>query len=187
MLQGAVACLPHGIELEQGVEVHELYAGDVVDLLSGHDLAEVFLHAAHSVRVAIGQRVAQQGAVLTDTDKVDAPGVDADARDVELPGGCQLQAANDFVVYGVDVPIVVSACLDKVVVEAGEFLLFQFAVLDGAQDCPSACRSQVCCEKVLLHVRMFFTLQIYVNSSNKRNLWSKDFAECVFLSNFALK
>ena len=96
MLECRVLFAPHGIELEDAVEVHQLNAGDVVDLALADDVLQVVVHGVEGDGVAIGARVAQDGAVGSDADEVDAPRVDADRGDRQSAAASLLQSADDL-------------------------------------------------------------------------------------------
>ena len=57
MLQGGIAFLSHGIELEDAVEVHQLDTCDVIDLPARDDMLQIVVHRLKSNRIAIGARV----------------------------------------------------------------------------------------------------------------------------------
>ena len=56
--QCRVVVLAHGVQLEERVEVHELYAGDVVNLGFVYGTLKVVFHHAERVGVAVRERVA---------------------------------------------------------------------------------------------------------------------------------
>ena len=78
ILQGTIALLLHGIELEKGIEVHQLNTSDAVHLLLGDDLLEVSRHCFEGDGIAIGSRVAENGIVFADENEVHTPRVDTD-------------------------------------------------------------------------------------------------------------
>ena len=149
-LQCGVVVAAHGEQLEQRVEVHELYAGDVVNFLFWHAIAEVFLHLANGVRVAIGDRVAQYFAVFVDAHKVYAPSVDADALDWDISLSHKFQAVYNLVVKGENIPIEMSASLNEVIVETCEFFERYLSILDSAYNSSVACSSKVDSKEVWL-------------------------------------
>ena len=57
MAEGGIVLLTHGIELEDGVEVHELDAGDIVNLAARDDVLEIIVHGGKCNRIAIRARV----------------------------------------------------------------------------------------------------------------------------------
>ena len=83
-VQRGIAHLLHGEQLIKRVKLHEGQAGFLKDFLLGHDLEGLFHHVV-SARVAVVDRNAQQSAVFVQQAKIDAPGVDADA--VQLDAG----------------------------------------------------------------------------------------------------
>ena len=151
VLQGRVASLLHGIQLEQRVEVHELNTRDVVHRLAVCHPVQVLLHPFEGVRVAVGHRIAQQRTVLTHQHKVHPPRVNTDAGDVDTPLAHYLQALDHFEVQRIDVPVEVSARLYQVVRKSRQFLLFQSSVRQRAQDGTSTRSPQVNGKEVLFH------------------------------------
>ena len=120
MRQGGVVVAAHGIELEQRVEVHELYAGNVIDSFFVDTLFEILLHASEGVRVAVGDGVTQRCAVIADEHEIDAPGIDTDGGELDAALCSQLQSADHLVVEGEDIPVEMSASVYEIVVEACE-------------------------------------------------------------------
>ena len=135
--------LLHGIELEEAVEVHKLYAGAAINLVLVHAVVEEVLHHAVGVRVAIGDGVAEQRAVVAEKREVAAPGVDADTLNVDATLCSELQSAYDFVVESVEIPIEMSAQSDERVVEARELLKVNAAFVECADDGASGGSSQI--------------------------------------------
>ena len=133
----------HGIELEEAVEVHKLYACATVDLVLVHAVVEEVLHHAVGVRVAIGDGVAEQRAVVAEEREVAAPGVDADALNVDAALCGELQSAYDFVVECVEIPIEMSAQGDERVVEASELLKVDAPFIERADDGTAGCGSKI--------------------------------------------
>ncbi len=68
------------------------------------------------MRVAIGQRVAQQGTVVAEEGEVAAPGVNADALDGDAALGCHLQTFDNLVIKGIEIPV-------KMMVERNEWIV----------------------------------------------------------------
>ena len=128
ILQSHIASLAHSVYLEEGVEVHELDARLLIYLFLADLLVEVFLHHAHCVWVAIGERVAEDGSVLAYIYEVASPGVDTDALDMDASLSHEFQALDDFQIERIDVPIEVIACLDKMVVETCQFFQIEFPI-----------------------------------------------------------
>ena len=106
--------------MEKRIEVHELDARDVVHLVSRHLLLEIFLHLAHGVRVAVSQRIAQNGAVAAYTYEIDTPSVYTNALYFYLPFGNKSQSIYNFIVKSEDVPVEVSSSLNEIIVEASK-------------------------------------------------------------------
>ena len=71
----------HRIELVQAVEIHHLNTGEVIDLLTRHDLCEILLGSARGMQIPVCQGHPQNLAVFADQREVDAPRVDTDRRD----------------------------------------------------------------------------------------------------------
>ena len=84
-------------------------------------LFEVLLHHAHCMGVTVAVGVAQQAAVLADEGEVDAPGIDTYRGNLDTFAGHNLKSADDFVVQGIDIPEEVSASLNDMIGESGEF------------------------------------------------------------------
>ena len=57
MAEGGIILLTHGVELEDGVEVHELDAGGIVDIAARDDVLEIIVHGGKCNRIAIRARV----------------------------------------------------------------------------------------------------------------------------------
>ena len=104
---------------------------------------EEALHYAVGVRVAIGDGVAKQCAVVAEKREVAAPGVDADTLNVDATLCSELQSAYDFVVESVEIPIEMSAQSDERVVEARELLKVNAAFVKCADDGASGGSSQI--------------------------------------------
>ena len=143
ILERHVASLAHGIKLEKRVEVHKLYARLLVYLFLAYLLVEVFLHHAHGVWVAVSQWIAQYGSVLGHVNEVASPGVDTDALYVDAALRHQFQTFDDFLIQGIDVPVVVSACLYQVVVEACQFFETELTFRQRTDDGSSAGSTEV--------------------------------------------
>ena len=74
------------------------------------------------MRVAVSHRVAEDISVFVYIYKVASPGVNTDALDVNATLRHEFQTFDNLKVECVDIPIEVTACFDKVVVEAGQLL-----------------------------------------------------------------
>ena len=68
--------LLHGEQLIEGIDFHELQTGGGEDLVAGNGLLGHLDHRAVT-RIAVADRVGQQGPVATQKREVDAPRVDA--------------------------------------------------------------------------------------------------------------
>ena len=148
--QCRVALASHGVELEERIEVHQFDARDVVERFGAENALEIVVFGLERVRVAIGQRIAQQCAVGADAGEVHAPRVDADALDVEAAPGRKLQAVEDFAVERENVPIDVSSRLNEMVVEARQLLHVHHSVGKRPDDGSPARGTEVDGEEVLL-------------------------------------
>ena len=145
-LQRRVTVLAHCGKLEKRIEVHELYACALIDLLSGNLLKEL-LHDALGVWVAVGERIAEHVAVLSHTDEIDAPGVDAYTLEPDTLVGHHTQGADDLVIKCIDVPVEMPAQLGDAVWEARQFALYQLALLHTTQYGTAARCPQIHCHK----------------------------------------
>jgi hypothetical protein len=98
--------LLEGVELEEGVELHELDAGGCEDLVAG-EFGEDFFEVAIGAGVAVVDGVCEELAAVVEEAEVDAPGVDADAVEglaLELAGG-GAEAGLDVLPEGEEVPL----------------------------------------------------------------------------------
>ena len=95
--QGRVALRPHGEQLVETVELHELEAGVLVDLASRHE-PERFVQHAVGAGVAVVVRVLDKFSVAVEQGEVHAPTVHGDAGDraVGLPH-TEADAALDLI------------------------------------------------------------------------------------------
>ena len=122
-----------GIELEDGVEIHDLDAGGPVEFLTRNGLEHLFRNA-FGVRVTVGAGVTQQGAVFGHEAEIHAPGVYADGlRDNPLPAQIG-QAVAEMLVYSQHVPIIFAAQLDDAAGEAVHFLHVEGSARKSGQD-----------------------------------------------------
>ena len=110
------------------VEVHELDARLLIYLFLADFLVEIFLHHAEGMRVAVGERVAEDISVFIYIYEVASPGVDTDALDMDASLSHEFQALDDFLVERIDVPIEVIACLDEMIVETCQFFQIEFSI-----------------------------------------------------------
>ena len=77
MLQCLSAIAFDRVKLEEGIEIHELDACTLVNLISRH-LCKEFLLSSCCVLVAVAVRHSEKLSVLAEKGKVASPGVDAD-------------------------------------------------------------------------------------------------------------
>ena len=98
LLEGYIAFTTHSMQLEQRVEVHELYAGDAIHLLAVQDMIEIIVNRLEGVRIAIGKRIAKQASVTADAHEVYTPSVNADTLDFDATLGHQPQPTDHFIV-----------------------------------------------------------------------------------------
>ena len=101
--------------------------------------------------VAVGDGVADALIVRIQQHKIDGPGVDADGRGGKTCVVCSLQAVDDLLREGVDVPAEVAVLAVDAVFEAVDLLQGDFSVLHGAYDVPPAGRADVDCQCTGLH------------------------------------
>ena len=137
MTERAVVLLPHGIELIEGVEVQELDACYLIDILLRRNLFQIIVHRLKGDRIAIGTRIAEYRLVVANKHEVNAPGVDTDTGNLNIPAGHFLQPLDDLKIEGIDIPIVVTALNDEVVGETGHLLQFKLTVMDLADNGPA--------------------------------------------------
>ena len=74
----------HCKELEDGVEIHELNAGDVVELLLASYVSQVVVHGREGVWVTVSPRISDYLPVFPNEYKVHSPGVDTYAGDFQF-------------------------------------------------------------------------------------------------------
>ena len=86
MLVGHAAFLRLGKHLENRIEIHRLDTRHSIQSLTWHDFEELLWYTI-CIRVTIGTWQPKQSAVMTDATKINAPSIDADGinRDVPLP------------------------------------------------------------------------------------------------------
>ena len=142
-----LSAFSRAVQPEDGVELHELDAGLVIDLA-----LVVHLHVAldgpvgMGVAVAVGE--AQQLAVLAEEGEVAAPGVDADGLDRNLLLHGLAEGGEDFIVQGGKVPEKMSRDRDHRILETGEFAHLDLLSVIGGDDGASAGGAEVDCEVV---------------------------------------
>ena len=106
-----------GTELEERIEIHDLDTRAAVHFLPGY-FPEELLGNPVGIGIAVSPRKPGQRTVGRHAGHVDAPRVDTDRidRNPSLPG--QRQAVQDFLIEGVDVPIIFAADRKQAVREA---------------------------------------------------------------------
>ena len=140
--QHGVVAVPHGRELEERVEGHELDARLGVHRFLRHQ-PEVLLHGIPGVRVAVAVGFAHHLAVAADAHHVAPPGVDAYRGEADALVGQHLQCPGYLAVEGVDVPIEMAVAFYDVVGETAHFPLPEPAVGEASQYRPAAGGTQV--------------------------------------------
>ncbi len=150
--QGRVAVLSHLVELEQRVEIHELYARLGIDLLFGQGMCEIPFHRVRGVRVSVSQRVAQYLPIVSHNGKVASPCVYAYAPDGNLSLVRHLQALDDLVVERENIPIYMPVGLDERVVKSCQLLKVYPSVVQSSDDGSSTGGPEVHCEEEILAV-----------------------------------
>ena len=171
ILQSHVSRLSHGVYLEERVEVHELDSGLLVYLFLADFLVEVFLHHAEGMRVAVGERIAEDIPVFVHIYEVTSPGIDTDAFDMDAALRHEFQSGDNLIEEGEDVPIEVIAGLDESVVEAGEFFQFELALSQTSQDGSATGSTQVYGKEVFLlfhFYSVYFKLLLFVYGCKDR-------------------
>ena len=136
------------MELIERVEIHELDARELIDALAALHPLQVVVKGRKRVGVAIGQRIAQQPSVATDTHEVNAPRVDADALDSHAALGHLAQPADNLVVEREQVPIDVAARFNQVIGKTRQFLYLNSSVADAPQYCTTAGGTKVGGKKI---------------------------------------
>ena len=86
------------MQLEERIEVHKLDARNVVNLLAAGNVLQIVVHRLERVWVAVGQWIAQNGAVVADAHEIDAPRVDADALNSDAALGNEFQGTENLAV-----------------------------------------------------------------------------------------
>ena len=164
MCQSTVAISPHGIELEEGVEVHQLNTGNVVYRFLVDAPLEILLHHPHRVGVAVGQGVAQYRLVLAHANEVYPPGVDTDRGNIHMPLGNDFQTLYHLVIQGKDIPIEMSSRFDKHIIEARQLLQRTRVVRQTAKNGPPTSSAKVHSKEKSFFVHDFKVIStVYVN------------------------
>ncbi len=126
--------LLHGIELEDGVEVHKLYASDVIDLLLRDDMLQIVVHRLEGDGVTVGTRIAEYGVILADKHEVNSPGINTDTGNLQSATSHLFQALDDFKIECIDIPVIVSTLNNQVIGEAGHLFEFEGIIFNSADD-----------------------------------------------------
>ena len=116
------------------------------------------------MRVAVGERVAEDIPVIVNIYEVASPGIDTDAFDMDAALRHEFQTCDDFIEEGEDVPIEVIAGLDESVVETGEFFQFELAISQASQDGSATGSTQIYGKEVFLlfhFFRVYFKLLLF--------------------------
>ena len=149
------------MQLEQRVEVHELYARDAIHLLAVQHMIEIVVHRLEGVGIAISKRIAKQATVTADAHEVYTPCVDADTFDIDTTLGHQLQATDHFVVECKDVPVEMTAYLNERIAKACQLLHLQLPVGERSQNGSTTCGTQVYGEECSLFCHHRFRFLCY--------------------------
>ena len=138
----------HGQELIERVELQELDAGLLEDLLARHAAERLFEHAVGAV-VAVVDRVAEQRAAAVEQGEVDAPGVQPDAGDLAavLAAGFG-NAGFDVAPQAQHVPVQAVGQAHGAVGEAVHVGQCQPLAIKLAENCAAALRAEVESESV---------------------------------------
>ena len=131
-------------ELEEGVDLHELDAGALVDLVTGNGFEGLLHHAVGAV-VAVVDRVFEHTAVLVEQSEIDAPGVDADAVEAAVVPGLD-DALLDLVEQAQSVPIEGAAHEHGVVCEAMDLFEIDPVSVIGRDHGASAGGAEIKCK-----------------------------------------
>ena len=146
-------------------------SGLLVYLFLADFLVEVFLHHAEGMRVAVGERIAEDIPVFVHIYEVTSPGIDTDAFDMDAALRHEFQSGDNLIEEGEDVPIEVIAGLDESVVEAGEFFQFELALSHTSQDGSATGSTQVYGKEVFLlfhFYSVYFKLLLFVYGCKDR-------------------
>ena len=130
----------HRIELEKRVQLHELHAGLLEDLLARDDLGDGVDHAV-GARVAVVMRVADKLAVAVEQGVVDAPGIDAERGGLMLGG--LAEAGLHVVEQAQHVPVQRAQRSNAGIAEAVQFGKREAVVLEGAENGAAALSAEV--------------------------------------------
>ena len=172
MLQRAVILLAHGVELEQRVKEHKLYACYIIHLFLSNNILQIIVHRLEGDGVAVGTRITQDGVILAYHHKVDTPGIDTDAHDIQSAACHLFQALDNLEIQGVDIPVVMTALHNQVIGKAGHLFQFEFVIVDTADDGSTAGSTKVYRKKVFLIIHISYVVVVL----SKRGSWQRPMA-----------
>ncbi len=121
-----------GIQLENGVEIHDLDACGGIQLLPRNGFVHLFRDAV-GVGVAVGTGISEQGTVIGHETEIHAPGIDADGIRPDTFLLQPVQTLDEMLVDGQDVPVVLSAQADNAAGETLHFFHLKAAGLESGQ------------------------------------------------------
>ena len=137
----------HGSELEKGIEIHELNARFLIDLLLWNTL-EVLFHYAFGMRVTIRIGITKDATITAYRNKINSPCVDSNAGEGNALFSCLAKGTDDFVIQSIDIPKEVATCSYDVIGKTCQFALFQHTILNGAQNGASTGSAQIYGKKI---------------------------------------
>ena len=164
MIKCAVILLPHSIELEDGVEVHQLDTSDIIYIFLRDDVLQIVVHRLKGDRITIGSRIPEDGVVFTDKHEVNTPGINTYRGNLQSTTGYFLQSLDDFKIEGEDIPVIVSSLYDEVIGEAGHLLEFKLITVDTADNRSAARGTQVYGKEIFIitHILYFVDSQLFL-------------------------
>ena len=149
--QRTVLVAEHRVELEYGIEVHHLNAGQLIHPAARHPF-EILPGSALGMRVAVRIRLAQQASVLAHAYEIHAPRIDADRSDFDvLTRRSPFQPLQNVPVKFVDIPVEVSPRLDDMIGETVHFFCYQSFLSERAYYRTPAGSPEVDGEKAFCH------------------------------------
>jgi hypothetical protein len=135
--------LLEGEQLIERVDLHELQAGGREDLRPRHDRLGGREHAA-SPRVAVADRIGEQGVFDREEGKIDAPCIDADAgHRPAMPGGGSPQTDGHLVPQPRKIPDQLPPQRNRKVFKPVDLLEFEKPPVKGPRNNPSSGGSQI--------------------------------------------
>ena len=105
--------------------------------------------------VTVCHRITQDSIIFSDKHKVDTPGVNTDGGQLKTTACHFLQTFDHLKIKGIDVPVEMSARLNEVIGETGQFLLFQFSTGKRAQNSPATGRPKVDGKEIVFSIHIF--------------------------------